>query len=87
MATVYRARQQREKELTSDLLKGCAKIAAYLDESPRATYHKLENGLIPAFKLGSVWYARKSSLSAHFDELERARVKSSEPETNPAVSS
>jgi len=61
--------------VNDDILKGCAKIAAHLNDTPRATYHKLESGLLPCFKIGGTWYARKSTLNSYFDQLERKHAQ------------
>jgi len=56
--------------LGSDLLKGATAIADFLGEKPRRVFYLCERGLIPAFKIGQRWHARKSTLRAHFERLE-----------------
>ncbi len=61
-----------ETPLCDDLLTGARAIGRHIGEDSRRTYYLLEHGLIPGFKLGSLWYARKSSLRRRFEELEEA---------------
>ena len=58
--------------LADDLLKGVPAIARETGETTRQTYYALTHGLLPGFKRGKFWYARKSSLQRRFDELEQA---------------
>lgn len=46
----------------SDFLHGAAAIARFLGMSNRRAYYALERGDLPAFKIGSIWTARKSTL-------------------------
>jgi hypothetical protein len=56
---------------TNDLLNGAGAIAAFLNQTARRTYHLLETGKLPAFKLGDrKWQARKSTLRRHIEALE-----------------
>ena len=59
-----------DRVLADDLLKGAEDIGPYIGEEPRRTSYLLERGLLPAFKLGGRWYARKTTLLAHFKMLE-----------------
>lgn len=60
-----------DDDLTNDLLNGAEAIGAFLQQSPRQTYHLLETGKLPAFKLGDrKWQARKSTLRRHIEALE-----------------
>jgi len=56
--------------LCDDLLDGAEEIARFTGWPPRRVYYLLEKKLIPAFKVGTRWTARKSSLQRHFEELE-----------------
>lgn len=56
--------------LKDDLLESVDAIAEYMNKSPRQIYYLLERGLLPAFKLGGKWTARKSTLHRHIEELE-----------------
>jgi excisionase family DNA binding protein len=49
-----------------ELLKGVPQIAAYLGLSRRAVYAALENGRLPATKLGKSWVASPEKLAKHF---------------------
>ena len=57
-------------ELSEDHLSGVKAIAEYRGESVRRTYHLLETGQIPGFKLGGRWNSRKSTQLAHIEKLE-----------------
>ena len=56
--------------MREDMLTGAAEIAEFLGCNKRRGFYLLESKQIPAFKLGSIWVARKSSLLAYFDKLE-----------------
>jgi hypothetical protein len=58
--------------LGDDLVPGVKRIAAYIGKTERQTYHLLETGQLPGFKLGNMWHIRKSTTLAHFEGLERA---------------
>jgi hypothetical protein len=57
-------------ELAEDLLSGVKAIAEYRGEPERRTYHLLETGQIPGYKLGGRWNSRKSTQLAHIEKLE-----------------
>jgi hypothetical protein len=61
-----------EEKLADEILKGCPAIADYIGESPRQTYHLLETGQLPGFKMpnGREWRARKSTLNRHYERLD-----------------
>jgi hypothetical protein len=55
--------------LKGDMLKGVKQISNFLDLSERQIFHLCSTGqLTSAFKLGRLWYARKSTL---LEELRR----------------
>jgi hypothetical protein len=58
--------------LSGDLLDGMPAIAGFIGCKERRGYYLAENQLIPVFKVGDKWAARKSSLSRHFTALESA---------------
>ena len=58
------------QDLATDLLDGMPAIAKFYGCSERRGYYLAENKLIPAFKVGEKWCARKSTLRAHIDNLE-----------------
>jgi len=58
------------EDIADDLLRGMSGISRFIGEPVRRAYYLAENGLIPAFKMGKIWMARKSRLRRHFDELE-----------------
>ena len=53
--------------LRADLLWGCAAIAAEIGRDPRATFYMLQNGSIPASKVGQIWTSTRSRLRRHFE--------------------
>ena len=57
-------------ELKDDRLTGAKAIAEFLGEDQRRIFYMLEHRLIPAFKLGGRWNARKSTLVKHIEKLE-----------------
>ena len=56
--------------LSDDLLDGMPSIARFYGCSERRGYYLAENKLIPTFKVGDEWCARKSTLKAHIEKLE-----------------
>jgi hypothetical protein len=58
-----------------DFLNGCDEIADYIGQSSRRTFTLLQGGIIPGFKEGDKWRARKSTLRKHYEALETARSK------------
>jgi hypothetical protein len=52
--------------LKSDLLWGVAAIAGEIGLSSRQTHYLLENGKLPARKLGDRWHSMRSALRKHF---------------------
>jgi hypothetical protein len=53
----------------SDWLFGARQIGAYIQRSPKSTYHLLEAGQLPAVKFAGRWQARKSRIDATLDGL------------------
>jgi excisionase family DNA binding protein len=71
MKMVRTARVESESDdLSEDLLDGADEIAEFTGWSRRRVFYLLEKGLIPAFKVGKRWTARKSRLKRHFEKLE-----------------
>jgi len=52
---------------TLDLVWGAANIARLIGKTPRATFHLLEGGKIPARKIGATWVASRRKLREHFE--------------------
>jgi hypothetical protein len=46
----------------ADVLWGCARIAKVIGRSERSVFHLLENGLLPAKKVGGRWVASRRKL-------------------------
>jgi len=61
-----------EVNLADDLMIGAKPIAAFLGLPVRPVFYMMENGQLPAFKIGSKWAARKSTLAGHIVQLESA---------------
>jgi hypothetical protein len=57
--------------LAEDLIEGATAIAAELNVKPRRAFQLMETKAIPAFKLAGTWFARRSTLRAHIERLER----------------
>ncbi|MEZ0002048.1 hypothetical protein ABIA18_003845 [Sinorhizobium fredii] len=51
-----------------DLIWGAAEIAKLIGRSPRATFHMLDNGELPAKKVGGRWVAERGNLLRFFME-------------------
>jgi hypothetical protein len=64
----------QHEDLADDLLRGISGISRFLGEPPRRTYYLAETKKIPAFKVGKIWMARKSTLRRHIEKLEAANV-------------
>jgi hypothetical protein len=60
------------KPLADDILTGAGQIAAYIGWPKRRVFYLLEGGQLPAFKIGSRWCARRTTLTNHIEKLERA---------------
>jgi len=52
--------------LADDLLPGASAAAAYIGVTPRAVYHLVEAGHLPAIRKGRKLYFRKTELEAAF---------------------
>jgi hypothetical protein len=53
----------------SDLLWSVEDIAEAIGRSRRQTFHMLQNGRLPARKIGAHWCASRAGLRRHFDSL------------------
>ncbi len=60
--------------LGSDLIWGVAGIAAAINRSPRQCFHMLENGRLPARKVGGRWCASRAGLQKFFADLVAGKV-------------
>jgi hypothetical protein len=56
--------------LASDLMVGVAEIGEFIGKSPRQVDYMVRNDMLPVFKVGNVWHARRSTVLAHFARLE-----------------
>lgn len=50
---------------------GCKAIADYIERSERSTFHLLEQGKLPAGKVGATWVSTKPVLREYLDHLAR----------------
>jgi hypothetical protein len=55
--------------LGADKLRGVPEIADFLGENRKVVYDWLENGYLPAGKLGNVWLASKRRLRERYEEI------------------
>ncbi|TIP42437.1 MAG: DNA-binding protein [Mesorhizobium sp.] len=51
-----------------DLVWGCAAIARVIRRTQRQTFYMLENGTLPAKKVGGRWVSERGKLLAHLLE-------------------
>ncbi len=58
--------------LSNDLLSGASAAAAFIGVTPRAVYHLVEAGHLPAIKKGRKLYFRKSELERAFASDQQA---------------
>jgi len=58
------------KPETLDLVWGAREIALLIGKTTRATFHLLENGQIPARKIGAQWVCSRKVLREHFEGVE-----------------
>lgn len=60
--------------LAEDLIWGVAGIATEINRSPRQTFHMLENGRLPAKKIGGRWCASRAGMKKFFASLIEGEV-------------
>ncbi|WLA78806.1 hypothetical protein [Bradyrhizobium elkanii] len=63
-----------EDEIAGDLLRGVKRIAQFINEDERATYHKLATGRLPGGKEGAQWVASKRVLREHYEKITAGRA-------------
>jgi hypothetical protein len=69
---------QRDSVEDLDLLWGVRPIAKEIKRSDRQTYYMLENGRLPAQKVGSLWCASRKGLRKHFRSALRGELAKEE---------
>jgi hypothetical protein len=69
-------RKRMTTELSDDLIWGAEAIAETLNQKLRPIYYQLENGLIPAGKIGEKWVASRQGLKEHFKKITSGTKKS-----------
>jgi hypothetical protein len=60
--------------LADDMIQGAEAIAKEMGVPTRRAFILMENKAIPAFKMLGKWYARRSTLRAHIEKLERGEA-------------
>jgi len=61
--------QNAEKSSANmELIWGAAEIAKVIGRSPRSVFHMLDNGELPARKVGGRWVAERGKLLSFFQE-------------------
>jgi hypothetical protein len=69
------AAKQAPPTLGDDMLQGIKTIADFLGIQERTAYHLASSGRLPgAFKLGRLWYARRSTLVENIRALEKGEA-------------
>ena len=58
-----------QTEIADDILRGVKKIAEFVNDDVRSTFHKLATGKIPAGKEGVQWVASKAVLRQHYAKI------------------
>jgi hypothetical protein len=71
--------KEDRKTLAEDLLRGAALISTFVygdasQPNRKRIYHLAESGAFPAFRMGNVLCARKSTLMAYIEAQERAAM-------------
>jgi hypothetical protein len=67
-------RRRTIMQLDEDLLNGASEISEFIGQPVRRVYYMCEKKQLPAFKLGSKWTARKSTILARLAKLESGEV-------------
>jgi hypothetical protein len=62
-----------DQPLSHDLLTGAKAIADYIGWPLRQTFFAIEQGHLPALKVGAKWLARKSELRSRLSAAHRAK--------------
>jgi hypothetical protein len=65
--------------IADDLLNGASEISEFFygdasEPNRKRVYHLVDTGVFPAFKVGGVLHARRSTIVAYIEALERAAV-------------
>ncbi len=69
-----------------DFLWGCKAIAAFIDRTPRQTFHLLEAKKLPARKIGAIWVGSKSALTKYIHRIARGEGFDALPRPDSAPS-
>ena len=62
----------KHQPLSADLLVGVNSIAEFTGLTARQLFYRLQNKMLPGFKIGSRWAARKSTLQTYIVKQESA---------------
>ena len=57
--------------LAEDLIEGAEAIGAEFGFTPKRAFALMEAREIPAFKISGRWFARRSTIRRHIEQLER----------------
>jgi hypothetical protein len=60
--------------LSEDMIEGADAIAREINTKTDRATRLLEGGILPGFKLGGRWHARRSTLRSHIERLERGEA-------------
>jgi hypothetical protein len=60
------------ENLADDLMVGIKPIAKFLGVPERAAFYMAEKRMIPVFKIGSKWAARRSTITTDIIEREKS---------------
>ena len=60
-----------------DLLVGAAEIGKFFGADQRRAFYLLQTRQVPAFKIGRLWHARRSTLLKFTEDQEQARAPAS----------
>jgi hypothetical protein len=69
--------------LGTDILRGAAAIATYLNESQRRVFYLAERQMLPIGRLGSTLIASKQRLREHYDRLTQGVKPQAQPRLIP----
>jgi hypothetical protein len=69
------SKDSRDDAFARDILQGVPAIAEYLGQPEKLIYYRLQQGHIPATKLGSTWATTKSRLQRLYNGEDSASQK------------
>lgn len=63
--------EEKPTDLSTTIFWGTKEIGRAIGRPPRATFHLLETGKLPAKKIGRRWVATKENLDQFFAEIRK----------------